>query len=146
MFDILSRAMKETEGVHCPICRRSFQNFMKIPLHTGRILVCSDSTTTQPEIVYLLGCFECGCVFVPKDLRDDERAKVKSKAEAKIAKKKAEDLAAKEIEALVHNNKVDAVIESTGMGFFCQYCGKPSKNKSGRYLHEKACKQNPSNQ
>ena len=130
MFDILSRAMKETEGVHCPICRRSFQNFIKIPVLD----------------TFLLGCFECGCVFVPKDLRDDERAKVKSKAEAKIAKKKAEDLAAKEIEALVHNNKVDAVIESTGMGFFCQYCGKPSKNKSGRYLHEKACKQNPSNQ
>ena len=142
MFDILSRAMKETEGVHCPICRRSFQNFMKIPLHTGRILVCSDSTTTQPEIVYLLACFECGCVFVPKDLRDDERAKVKSKAEAKIAKKKEWDAIEKrrkEIEA----KGVEVEIQSE---LLCQYCGRPCKNKLGLASHEKACKQNPSNQ
>jgi len=128
MFDILSRAMKETEGVHCPICRRSFQNFMKIPLHTTRD--------------HLLGCFECGCVFVPKDLRDDERAKVKSKAEAKIAKKKEWDAIEKrrkEIEA----KGVEVEIQSE---LLCQYCGRPCKNKLGLASHEKACKQNPSNQ
>ena len=140
MFDILSRAMKETEGVHCPICRRSFQNFMKIPIAFNP--EGEHDVMFPGNSVYLLACFECGCVFVPKDLRDDERAKVKSKAEAKIAKKKEWDAIEKrrkEIEA----KGVEVEIQSE---LLCQYCGRPCKNKLGLASHEKACKQNPSNQ
>ena len=57
-YRVLPRRLKEGDTEKCPVCRNGWQNFMDI-----------DGS--------LLGCFVCGCVFVSKKTRIDEKAGIK---------------------------------------------------------------------
>ena len=87
---------KRETGEKCPKCSEGWQNFM----------VISEG---------LYGCFKCGCVFVPKVVRDAFRAQVRN--DIKEAKKE--------------------VKEAKINGLICSECGFEAKSKVGLIAHSR---------
>ena len=88
------KASKRSLTDKCPKCLEGGQNF----------IILSNE---------LYGCFKCGCVFVPKSVREDFRVQVRN--DIKEAKKEVKE--------------VDGII--------CSECGFEAKSKAGLIAHSR---------
>jgi len=64
VFNVASRFEDAYKNEVCPVCGRLWEDFMIIPASTIYL--------RRMEGVEFLGCYTCGTIFVPKELRGKE--------------------------------------------------------------------------